>query len=108
MALLNKQTFDEVQPALADFDNLFVLTRAQKGSVIVQNDATVIQEAIAVDTVVDTTGAGDAYTAAFLYGWTADQPLDECARLGTWCATQIIQQVGGRIEKDILSDYQSG
>ncbi len=106
IALLKKQSFDAVLPALSDFDNLFVLTRSQQGSVIVQNDNTIYQEAIKVDKVVDTTGAGDAYTAAFLYGWTADQPLAECARLGTWCATQVIQQLGGRVEKDILYDYR--
>ena len=108
MALLGKNTFDVVPAALTDFNNLFVLTRSEKGSVIVQNDVTVVQEAIPVDAVVDTTGAGDAFTAAFLYGWTADRPLAECARLGTWCATQIIMQVGGRIEKDILHDYRHG
>ena len=106
MELLQKQTFEEVLPALADFDNLFVLTRSSQGSVIVQNGKTIVQEAITVNKVIDTTGAGDAYTAAFLYGWTADQSLAECARLGTWCATQIIQQVGGSIEKDILCGYQ--
>ena len=108
MALLGKNTFDVVPAALADFNNLFVLTRSEKGSVIVQNGVTLVQEAIPVDAVVDTTGAGDAFTAAFLYGWTADQPLAECARLGTWCATQIIMQVGARIEKDILHDYRHG
>ena len=108
IALFGKKSFDETLAVLADFDNLFVLTRSEKGSVIVRNSETVVQKAIPVNEVVDTTGAGDAYTAAFLYGWTADQSLTECARLGTWCATQIILQVGARIEKDILHDYRSG
>jgi len=108
IALLGKSSFDEVLAALEDFGNLFVLTRSAKGSVIVDRDQTVVQEALPVERVVDTTGAGDAYTAAFLYGWTRDLPLAECARLGTWCATQVIQQVGARIEKDILVGYRPG
>jgi len=107
IALLKKNSFDEVPAALTDFSNLFVLTRSEQGSVIVHNEVTHVQEAIPVAKVVDTTGAGDAYTAAFLFGWTDGCPLAECARLGTWCATQIIQQVGARIEKDILYDYRS-
>ena len=46
-----------------------------------------------------------ACIAGFLYGLTSDKPLDECARLGTWCATQVIQQVGARLEKDVLDGY---
>lgn len=108
MALLETAAFDEVLPPLAGFGNLFVITRSAKGSVIVQNDQAVTQAAIPVDRVVDSTGAGDAYTAAFLFGWTGDRPLAECAELGTWCATQVIQQVGGRIEQDILRDFRAG
>ena len=66
---------------------------------------TVIQPATPVETIVDTTGAGDAYTAGFLYGLTSDKSLQECARLGTFCATTVIQQVGGRIESGLLEDY---
>jgi sugar/nucleoside kinase (ribokinase family) len=59
-----------------------------------------------VDTIVDTTGAGDAYTAGFLYGLTDGQSLQDCARLGTFCATEIIQQIGARIEAGLLERYQ--
>ena len=64
-----------------------------------------IQPAIPIDEVVDSTGAGDAYTAAFLYGLTSDKSLAECARLGTWCATEVIQKLGARLEKDVLKNY---
>lgn len=103
--LFGRASFEGVVDALADFSNLFVMTRSEKGSVIVEGDEQIVQEATKVETVIDTTGAGDAYTAAFLYGWTNDRSLAECARLGTWCATRVIQQVGGRLEKDVLEGY---
>jgi sugar/nucleoside kinase (ribokinase family) len=56
--------------------------------------------------VIDTTGAGDAYTAGFLFGLTTGRSLQDCARLGTWCATGVIQQVGARIEKDALKGFK--
>ena len=52
-------------------------------------------------------GAGDAYSAGFLYGWANGQSLQHCAKLGTFCATQVIQQLGARIEPDVLAEFQS-
>jgi sugar/nucleoside kinase (ribokinase family) len=58
-----------------------------------------------VDAVVDTTGAGDAYCAGFLFGWVSGHSLAECAKIGTFCGTTVIQQVGARIEPGLLDDY---
>lgn len=111
IALLQTENFDETLAVIADdddFDNLFVMTRSEKGSVIVHRDERVIQEATPVDNVVDTTGAGDAYCAGFLYGWANDWALQECARLGTHCATRVIQHIGARIEPGLLDSYSRG
>jgi sugar/nucleoside kinase (ribokinase family) len=80
-----------------------VLTRSEKGSVIVRGEERVVQRAYSVKKVVDATGAGDAYSAGFLYAWTHDRPLAECADLGARCATAVIQQVGARLEKGAVA-----
>ena len=98
MELFGVDTFDGVLDAIEGFDNLFVMTRSAQGSVIVRGEEQVVQPADLVEQVVDTTGAGDAYSAGFLYGWAHDMPLPECAHLATMCATNVIQQVGARIE----------
>jgi sugar/nucleoside kinase (ribokinase family) len=108
LALFGETEFDKVSEVLQGKDNLFVVTRSAKGSVVFNGTEIVVQEAMKVDNVIDSTGAGDAYTAAFLYGLGLGKSLAECARLGTWCASNVIQQVGGRIEKDILQGYESG
>ena len=105
IALYELTYFDQVSSVIEERDNLFVMTRSEKGSVIVRGTETVVQEAIPIEKIVDTTGAGDAYTAGFLFGLTGDQPLTECARLGTWCATRVIQQIGARLERGVLDDY---
>ncbi len=107
-ALLQTESFEETLEKLKDFDNLFAITRSEKGSVIVQGDTRIVQAATPVEKVIDTTGAGDAYCAGFLYGWANDWPLDECARLGTHCATRVIQQLGARIEPGLIDSYSSG
>ncbi len=103
--LLQTANFEETTRRLADYDNLFAMTRSENGSVIMHGKQTIVQPATAVETIVDTTGAGDAYTAGFLFGYTQKKSLGECARLGTFCATQVIQQVGGRIERGMLDNY---
>ncbi len=107
-ALMQTDSFEDTLEAVRDYDNLFAITRSEKGSVVVHGDEHVVQKATPVKEVVDTTGAGDAYTAGFLYSWANDNSLAECARLGTWCATQVIQQVGARIEDGMLDEYTPG
>ena len=103
-ALLGTDNVEDTLAALRDYDNLFAMTRSEKGSVIVRGDEVVLQSATPVETVVDTTGAGDAYTAGFLYGLAYGRSLQESAGLGTVCATRVIQQVGARIERGLLDD----
>ena len=104
MALLQVETFNEVAPLAAKLSPLFVVTRSEKGSVLIKGKELVQQDAVHVDRVVDSTGAGDAYTAGFLYAYTNGMSLDKCARAGTFCASHVIQQVGARIEKDALGE----
>jgi len=105
-ALLQTESYDDMLESLNDYDNLFAITRSEKGSVIVHGDEHIVQQATPVEEVVDTTGAGDAYTAGFLYGWVNDQSLPECAKMGTICGATVIQQLGARIEPGLLDDYR--
>ena len=107
VALYESTDFDAAANVAAGLGRLFVLTRSAQGSVVVQGGERIEQRALPVAQVIDSTGAGDAYTAAFLYGMSRGDDLAECARLGTWCATQVIQQVGGRLQADVLSGYDS-
>jgi len=104
-ALMQTTDFDDTLEAIRNYDNLFVITRSELGSVIVHGDEKIEQTASAVAAVVDTTGAGDAYCAGFLFGWVNGHSLAECAKIGTFCGTTVIQQVGARIEPGLLDDY---
>ena len=106
VALYEVDKFDDVLSAITRSDKLFVMTRSEIGSVIVEGDTKIVQEAKPIEQLIDTTGAGDAYAAAFLYGWANDKALDECARLGTHVATSVIQQLGARIASNVLESYQ--
>ncbi len=44
----------------------------------------------------DTTGAGDAFAAGFIYGVLKDKGLKECGRLGNIVAQSSVSQIGAR------------
>jgi sugar/nucleoside kinase (ribokinase family) len=46
--------------------------------------------------VADTTGAGDAFNAGFLYGLLNDKPLTDCGRLGNFVASRSVIKIGAR------------
>jgi len=45
---------------------------------------------------VDTTGAGDAFCAGFLYGLLHDKSLHDCGRLGNFVASRCVLKMGAR------------
>jgi ribokinase len=56
--------------------------------------------------VVDTTGAGDAFCAGFLYGLIKNKDLHECGRLGNFVASRCIREAGAREGLPKLSDLK--
>jgi ribokinase len=55
---------------------------------------------------VDTTGAGDAFCAGFLYGLINEKDLEECSRLGNFVASRCIMQMGARAGLPFTKDLE--
>ncbi len=98
--LFDTDSLDMAVRAASDLGNLFAITRGVEGSVIVRGSEQIEVAAEPVEQVVDTTGAGDAYAAGFLYGYAEDRPLRTCGRLGSWCGAQAVQTLGARFETE--------
>ena len=105
MSLFQVGTWQEAADRAGDFDCLFAITRSEEGSIIVNRHERIVQEAYPVEDVTDTTGAGDAYAAAFLFGLVSGWDLKQCADLGSFAGAAIIQQLGARIEKNLLAGH---
>ncbi len=96
LSLYGVDTFDEGLRAIRENCEVAVLTRSEKGSVIVDHEEVHVIDAAPVEHVVDTTGAGDLFAAGFLYGYTRGDGLAECGRLGSLAAAEIISHFGAR------------
>ena len=57
-------------------------------------------DALLVDNVIDTTGAGDYFAAGFLYGLTCGYPLEKCGTIGSLLASNVIQVIGTTLPKE--------
>ncbi|MDL2291383.1 carbohydrate kinase family protein [Desulfovibrio sp. OttesenSCG-928-F20] len=73
-----------------------ITTLGENGSLVTEKDADAELEikAVAIASVLDPTGAGDAYRAGLIKGLLLKQSLAECARLGSTCAAFCIEQKG--------------
>jgi len=97
MSLYQTDTFEEAANIVMGKCKVAALTRSEKGSVIVAADR-LIQIPPEKVPVVDTTGAGDQYAAGFLYGFTRDMSMEQCGRLGSLAASEVIGHMGARPE----------
>ena len=71
--------FDEALQQVRGHCEIAALTRSEKGSVVVNGDEVHVIDAVKGVKVVDTTGAGDAYAAGFLYAYTQGRDLATAA-----------------------------
>jgi sugar/nucleoside kinase (ribokinase family) len=96
LSLYQVDSFEAAVAALRDECELAAITIGAEGSVVVTPDEVQHVPAVPVERVIDTTGAGDLFAAGFLHGFTTDQELAECARLGAIAADEVISHVGPR------------
>jgi sugar/nucleoside kinase (ribokinase family) len=88
--------FDSAVAAIRNDARLAVVTRSELGAMALTRDETISAPAFPVETLVDTTGAGDLFAAGFLFGATAERELRDCLRLGALAAAEVIAHVGPR------------
>ena len=103
MALYNASDFDDALAAARKDCEFVALTRSERGSVLARGEELVSVPADPIDSVVDTTGAGDLYAAGVLFGVVAGRDLKTCGQLGSLAAGEIISHYGARPETSLAA-----
>jgi sugar/nucleoside kinase (ribokinase family) len=100
-SLYQSADFDAAVKALrADID-IAVVTRSEKGCLVLNPEDIEVVPAFPVARVVDTTGAGDLFAAGFLCGLARGADDRTCGRLGAMAAAEVIQHLGARPETSL-------
>lgn len=95
-SLYDTADFDAALAQLRNDVGLAVVTRSEKGCVVVSRDGVIAVPAFPVEKVVDTTGAGDLFAAGFLFGMVRNVGHEHAGRLGALAAAEVIQHIGAR------------
>jgi len=95
-ALFETRDFDAALAALRPHVKLAAVTCGEAGSVILSEGERISVKAEPVEKIVDTTGAGDQYAAGFMFGLSRGRPLQQCGKLASLAAAEVISHYGPR------------
>ncbi|MCX8172073.1 MAG: PfkB family carbohydrate kinase [Archaeoglobaceae archaeon] len=109
MIIMSKEEFEmlKVSPKeLLEFVDYLIITLGGEGSVCYTNSGKFFERAFKVK-AIDTTGAGDAFSAGFLYGFINEFPLEICLKLGNFCGAYNVERIGARAfpQLDLIENF---
>jgi adenosine kinase len=95
-SLYQTSDFDTALKQLRSDVGLAVVTRSEKGCVVASRDGVTAVPAFPIESLLDTTGAGDLFAAGFLFGLSRGAGHENAGRLGALAAAEVIQHIGAR------------
>jgi len=101
ISLFEAKSLKEAVELIPSYCKLAVMTQGDQGCTIVQNKEIFEVPASQVETVIDTTGAGDLFAAGFLFGLSNGHTIPDCGKIGSISAAEIITHYGARPEKSL-------
>ena len=98
VSLIDAKNFNEVVSFCKSIKKIVVVTRGEKGSIVINQNDIVECESKKNLNIKDLTGAGDLFAAGFLDGYIKNLPLKESLEIGTDMSSKIIQKMGARLD----------
>lgn len=99
-ALTGTDNTHQAMLALREWCGGAAITLGASGACVSREEALIYLDPIPTG-AVDTTGAGDAFAAGMLHGFSSGMSLFQSGRLGTLFASKVIAKVGPRLEGDV-------
>jgi len=111
MTFTGTSSVAEAREKLKQVATKFVITMGANGALIFDGDTFVNIEPYKVE-AIDTNGAGDMFSGAFLYGITHDHSYAEAGKLASLASSKVVTQFGPRLEtpqlKKVLQELVQG
>lgn len=85
---------------LNDYADIAIVKLGKEGSLINDNGRIIMIAGIKAN-AVDTTGAGDMYSACILYGLCNNWDLEKAGNLASKLAAKVVEQIGARLSEKI-------
>ena len=98
LELIDATSFNDVISFGKKINKTLVITRSDKGSVVINQNEVVECKSQKDLKIVDLTGAGDLFAAGFLHGYINKMTLQENLNKGTEMASKVIQKIGARLD----------
>lgn len=90
-----EDSLEQLKSLATQYGKIVVTTLGAKGSIAFQNGNAYHQQAIEVAKVVDTTGCGDAFQAAFCIDWLQNKDIRKAMQTGALAASKVLSFMGG-------------
>ena len=97
MSLIDAKNFEEVIEFGKNLKKQLVITRGDKGAILINGDDVVENGVEENLDIKDLTGAGDLFAAGFLHGYLNNYSHIDCLNKGREMSSKIIQQIGARL-----------
>ena len=97
ISLIEAKSFKEVTEFSKTFDKTLVITRGEKGSIVISKNNIYECKAKSDLKLADLTGAGDLFAAGFLHGYINNMGLENSLDKGTEMSSKVIQIIGARL-----------
>lgn len=98
------EDYEAMALELAALCDIAAVKIGARGSYIAKGSEVQKAEPVLAEKVVDTTGAGDLWASGFLYGWSQNRDLLECARIGSILGAAVVQEQGSELPEDVWTD----
>lgn len=105
MLFTAKENLEEAIDALKQKASQVAITQGENGATLINGD-----ERVSIDphkiVPVDSTGAGDSFAGAFLYGICNDLNLERSGKLASLVSANVVAKYGPRLEKSTLMAFK--
>ena len=106
LSMITNQTGLTVEQLLERVETI-ITTKAEKGCAVVTKGGTVTVPVASADTVVDPTGAGDAFRGGLIKGLVQGHDVVRAAQMGSVCGHYAVQSSGTQEYSFTLDDFTS-